>query len=41
MNASAQPETRRWPPQIKFIVGNEACVMVDFGAGVGHYAQPK
>jgi len=25
MNASAQPETRRWPPQIKFIVGNEAC----------------
>jgi POT family proton-dependent oligopeptide transporter len=25
MNTSAQPETRRWPPQIKFIVGNEAC----------------
>ena len=25
MNASAKPETRRWPPQIKFIVGNEAC----------------
>ena len=25
MNTSAQPEARRWPPQIKFIVGNEAC----------------
>jgi uncharacterized protein len=25
MNAPATSATRRWPPQIKFIVGNEAC----------------
>jgi proton-dependent oligopeptide transporter, POT family len=25
MNSPATPDARRWPPQIKYIVGNEAC----------------